>query len=158
MRTPSGALAVKHVVNKNTWVKCAHPAEAQIKDEPLLLVCDYLQRRPAEVGSLCSSPPHPAGRPPHSLYYPATTVAEMGGRGGGGERGGRKEEENKPKKGGRAGRKKIQVEGEEGMLQSGLARGKNLNWWKPKPAQKVTDILAMLDHYAVWGSYSSVLS
>lgn len=131
MRTPSGALGVKHVVtnpiygasvgNKNTWVKCAHPSEAQIKDEPLLLVCDYLQRQPAEVGSLCSSPPHPAGRPPHSLYYPATTVAEMGGRGGGGERGGRKRKTNQ-KKGGEQGEKKIQVEGEEGVLQSGLAR------------------------------------
>lgn len=115
MRTPSGALGVKHVVtnpiygasvgNKNTWVKCAHPSEAQIKDEPLLLVCNYLQRRPAEVGSLCSSPPHPAGRPPHSLYYPATTVAEMGGRGGGGKRGGRKRKTNQ-KKGGEQGERK----------------------------------------------------
>lgn len=55
------------------------------------------------------------------------------------------------KKGGEQGEKKIQVEGGEGMLQSGLARGKNLNWWKPKPAQKVTDILATLHHYAVCG-------
>lgn len=38
----------------------------------------YLQPRPAVEGSLCSSPPHPAGRPPHSLCYPAATVAGSG--------------------------------------------------------------------------------
>ena len=42
----------------------------------LARACDHLQRRPAGAGSLCSSPPHPAGRLPRSLCYPAAAVAE----------------------------------------------------------------------------------
>lgn len=102
--------------NKNTRVKYAHRKSESQESTSLLLVCDYLQRRPAEVGSPCSSPPHPAGRPPHSLCYPAATVA---GRGEGGREGGRGGKQTS-----RESREEENKQGRDGVLHSGLARGK----------------------------------
>lgn len=53
---------------------------------------------------------------------------------------------NKP--GGRVGRKKTRQRG-DGVLHSGLARGKSLNCWKPKPPHLALDpntLLATLPH------------
>lgn len=107
------------IKNENTLVKYERlESESGDISRYLLLVLnvDYLQQRPAGAGSPCSSPPHPAGRPPHSLCYPATTVAGTEGGGEGGGRGG-----NKP--GGRGGRR--------GRWCVTLRLGKRKNCWKP---------------------------
>lgn len=96
-------------------------------------VCDYLQQRPAEVGSLCSSPPHPAGRPPHSLCYPAATVARREGVGEGRERGGGGT--NQEEEGEQGGRKQAR---ERRCVTLRLGERKSLNWWKPKPPRSET--------------------
>lgn len=101
------------ILGSNVWsTECASGIQSKEESTSLLLACDYLQQQPAGAGSLCSSPPHPAGRPPRLRYYPATTVEGMEGDGEGG-RGKQIRRESRGEKTGKG----------DGVLQSGLATG-----------------------------------
>lgn len=108
MRTPSGELRLERDVTTDPSNEVSEVCELSVENRRLrLLMGDYLRRRPAEAGSRCSSPPHPAGRPPHLLCCPAAAVEE--------EEEGRVGREEKP-----AGREKTD-EGRDGVLHSGKA-------------------------------------